>query len=256
MSQPFELQALLDLKTLILAVGYLGLAAIVFAESGLFFGFFLPGDSLLFTAGFLASQGYLELSLLIPLLAVAAIAGDQVGYSFGYRVGRPLFTREDSLFFRRAHLLKAEWFFERHGGKAIVLARFLPAVRTFTPIVAGVARMRYRRFVSYNIVGGATWVIGLTVGGFLFGSVVPDVDRYLLPVIALIIVLSALPTAIHLWRESRHELWRLAESRLRRFSSRTPHASAAASSDGRIAGRTSRLRSPRPAPHEEAVGEG
>lgn len=207
---------LFDLKTLILTVGYIGLFAIVFAESGLFFGFFLPGDSLLFTAGFLASQGFLDLWVLIPLLVVAAIAGDQVGYSFGYRVGRPLFQREDSLLFRKKHLLKAEAFFEKHGGKAIVVARFLPAVRTFTPIVAGVARMRYLRFVSYNVAGGTFWVLGLSLGGYLFGNVVPDVDRYLLPAIALIIFLSVLPTALHLWQESREELWRWARDRLNR----------------------------------------
>ncbi|MBI4492734.1 MAG: VTT domain-containing protein [Chloroflexi bacterium] len=206
---------LFDLKTLILTVGYIGLFAIIFAESGLFFGFFLPGDSVIFTAGFLASQGLLDLRILIPLLAVAAISGDQVGYSFGYRVGRPLFERKGSLIFQKKHLLKAEAFFERHGGKAIVLARFLPAVRTFTPIVAGTARMRYRRFVTYNVLGGLFWAVGLSVGGYVFGSIVPDVDRYLLPVIALIVILSGLPTAIHLWRESRHDIWRWARARWR-----------------------------------------
>lgn len=208
------LKSLLDPRAIILGGGYVILFAIVFAESGLFFGFFFPGDSLLFTAGFLASQGHLDLLILLPLLAVAAIAGDQVGYSFGYRVGRPLFSRGESLLFKKKHLLKAEEFFDTHGGKAIILARFLPAVRTFTPIVAGVARMRYRRFVSYNVVGGLSWVVGLCVGGYVFGSIVPDVDRYLIPVILVIIVVSILPTAIHLWRESRHDIWRLVQSRV------------------------------------------
>jgi membrane-associated protein len=216
------IKSVLDPRALILWGGYVVLFAIVFAESGLFFGFFLPGDSLLFTAGFLASQGYLDLMVLIPLLIVAAIAGDQVGYSFGYRVGRPLFNREDSLLFKKKHLIKAEDFFEKHGGKAIILARFLPAVRTFVPIVAGVARMRYRRFVSFNVIGGLTWVLGLTLGGYLFGSLVPDVDRYLIPVILLIIVVSAMPTAIHLWRESRHDIWRLVQARVPGFGPRVP----------------------------------
>lgn len=209
----------LDLKTIILTVGYVGLFAAIFIESGLFFGFFLPGDSPIFTAGFLASQGLLDIWVLIPLLSAAAIAGNQVGYWFGYRVGRPLFQREDSFFFHKKHLLKAEEFFNKHGGKAIVLARFLPVVRTFTPIVAGAARMRYRYFVIYNVLGGLLWVVGLTLGGYAFGNVIPDVDRYLLPVIALIIVLSFLPTAVHVWRENGADIRRWAVARIMRSQS-------------------------------------
>ena len=196
----------LDLKELIQAVGYVGLFAIVFAESGLFFGFFLPGDSLLFTAGFIASQrpDLLNLPTLMVLLAIAAIAGDSVGYWSGEKFGRRLFQREDSIWFHKKHLVTAHEFYEKHGGKAIILARFLPAVRTFVPIVAGMAQMSYRRFLFFNVFGGMFWVIGLSGAGFVFGNVVPDVDRYLIPVILLIIIVSALPTAIHIYRENRH----------------------------------------------------
>ena len=205
-----------DLKTLILAVGYVGLFAIVFAESGLFFGFFLPGDSLLFTTGFLASQGFFDLGTLLVLLSIAAIAGDSVGYWSGERFGRRLFNREDSIWFHKKHLVTAAEFYEKHGGKAIILARFLPAVRTFVPIVAGMAQMRYARFLAFNVWGGLFWVVGLTGGGYVFGSTIPDVDRYLIPVVLLIIVVSALPTAIHLYRENRREISSWIRGRLAR----------------------------------------
>jgi membrane-associated protein len=206
-----------DLQQIIITVGYLGVWAIIFAESGLFFGFFLPGDSLLFTAGFLASPAARRIwetvggpqaeGFNIVVLAVgcfiAAAAGDSVGYAFGKFVGPRIFTREDSLFFHRKHLVRAREFYEKHGGKTIVLARFLPAVRTFAPIVAGVGQMAYPRFLFFNLTGGALWTLGLTIGGYFLGSVIPDPDRYLLPIILAIIVLSILPTAIHLWRERR-----------------------------------------------------
>ena len=208
-----------DLRTLILAVGYVGLFAIVFAESGLFFGFFLPGDSLLFTTGFLASQGFFDLGTLLILLSIAAIAGDSVGYWSGERFGRRLFNREDSIWFHKKHLVTAAEFYEKHGGKAIILARFLPAVRTFVPIVAGMAQMRYARFLAFNVWGGLFWVVGLTGGGYVFGSTIPDVDRYLIPVVLLIIVVSALPTAIHLYRENRREISSWIRGRLARTPS-------------------------------------
>ncbi len=191
----------LDLKEVIITIGYLGVFAIVFAESGLFFGFFLPGDSLLFTAGFLASQDVFNLLVLALGCFLAAVAGDSVGYAFGHRVGRPLFNREDSLFFHRKHLLRAQAFYEKHGGKAIVLARFLPVVRTFAPIVAGVAAMSYPRFLFFNVTGGALWAIGLTTAGYFLGSQIPDPDCYLLPIVGLIIVISVLPTALHVLRD-------------------------------------------------------
>jgi membrane-associated protein len=196
-------------RVLIAAFGpfaYLGLFAVIFAETGLFVGFFLPGDSLLFVAGVLASLGEqgLQLPLVVVVCVVASIAGNLVGFAFGRRVGRPLFERPDSRLFRRRHLLAAEGFYERHGGKTIVLARFLPFVRTFAPIVAGVGNMSYRRFVAYTVLGGVLWGTGLPVAGYLFGRALGDnIDRFLLPVIALIIALSILPTAMEVLRRNR-----------------------------------------------------
>ncbi len=195
-----------DLVSFVKAAGYIGVATMVFAESGLLVGFFLPGDSLLFTAGFLASQGYLSVWILAPLAFVAAIAGDAVGYAFGRRAGRALFRRPESMLFKPEHLERAEQFFEHHGGKAIVLARFLPIVRTFTPIVAGAGNMRYSRFAVFNVVGALFWAVGVTVAGFFLGNLIPNVDRYLLPVILVIIFASIAPTAIHLWRENGSEI--------------------------------------------------
>lgn len=198
-----------DLRALLEAIGYAGVAVIVFAESGLLIGFFLPGDSLLFTAGFLASQGVFNILWLALLCFFAAVIGDSVGYAFGHRVGRRIFTREDSMLFHKHNLQRAQAFYDRHGGKTIILARFLPVVRTFAPILAGVGSMSYPRFLAYNVVGGAFWVVGLTALGYYLGSAIPDVDRYLLPIIVAIIVLSALPTALHVFRN--------AEARVRFF---------------------------------------
>jgi membrane-associated protein len=190
-----------DLVSLIKTVGLIGVSLVVFAESGLLIGFFLPGDSLLFTAGFLASQGYFHIVLLMGLCFLGAVAGDSVGYSFGRRVGRRIFTREDSLLFHKAHLQTAEEFYRRHGGKAIVLSRFMPVVRTFAPIVAGIGRMHYPDFLFYNVIGGALWTIGLTGLGYLLGSVIPNVDKYLLPIVGIIILLSILPPVVHACRQ-------------------------------------------------------
>jgi membrane-associated protein len=180
-------------------------ALIVFAESGLLVGFFLPGDSLLFTAGFLASQDVLSIWILAPLCFVSAVAGDAVGYQFGHRMGRRLFSNPDSRFFKRKYLIQAEEFFEKHGGKAIFLARFLPIIRTFTPIVAGMGAMGYRRFALYNVAGALVWAVGVTVAGYALGSSIPGIDKYLLPIIAGIIVVSGLPAVIHIWRQRAAE---------------------------------------------------
>ncbi|MFA7286435.1 MAG: VTT domain-containing protein [Patescibacteria group bacterium] len=191
-----------DLSQIIQTVGLLGVAAIVFAESGLLIGFFLPGDSLLFTAGLLASQGVFSFSLLILLSFIAAVAGDSVGYAFGYRIGPRIFTREDSRFFKKAHLEQAHNFFVRYGAQAIVLARFMPIVRTFTPILAGVGKMPYRTFITYNFIGAALWAIGIPTLGFTLGTLVPSIDEYILPIIAGIIVVSFIPP-IKSWWQSR-----------------------------------------------------
>ncbi len=191
----------LDLIELIKTIGVLGVWAIIFAESGLLIGFFLPGDSLLFTAGFLASQGFLPIVPLAIGCFMAAVLGDSLGYAFGHRVGKRIFHRKNSLFFHKENLLKAQKFYEKHGGKTIILARFLPFIRTFAPIVAGVADMNYKKFLCFNLIGGCLWAVGLTMMGYLLGSVIPDVDRYLLPIVALIVVGSLAPTAYHILKK-------------------------------------------------------
>ncbi len=187
-----------DLISLIKTAGYLGLFGIVFTESGLFIGFFLPGDSLLFTAGFLASQGFLDLVVLMAVTFVAAVLGDNFGYAFGRRIGYKIFNKKDSFLFHRDHLERARNFYEKHGGKTLVLARFMPIIRTFAPILAGVGKMNYRTFFFYNIAGGFLWAIGLTGTGYYLGSIIPNIDKYLLPIIAGIVFLSILPTLIHI----------------------------------------------------------
>ena len=193
----------LDPRDLLVTFGTIGLFLIVFAESGLFFGFFLPGDSLLFTAGLFAAQGILNLPLILIGCFVAAVAGDQVGYVFGQRVGPALFRRPDSRLFKQEYVTRAQAFFEKHGPKTIVLARFVPIVRTFAPILAGVGSMRYRTFVSYNLIGGFLWAVGVTLLGYALGELIPDIDAYLLPIIAVIIAISLTPVFFEWWRRRR-----------------------------------------------------
>src|SRR3990167_5820535 len=183
----------IDLPILIKTVGYLGIFLIIFAEAGLFFGFFLPGDTLLFTAGLLASQGYFDITLLILFITFAAILGDQVGYLFGIKVGPKIFNHDDSFFFKKRYVADAEKFYKEHGKKAIVLARFMPVVRTFIPILAGVGKMHYRTFVTYNIMGGLLWGTGITLAGYFLGQRIPNVDTYLIPILLLIVFASMLP---------------------------------------------------------------
>jgi len=190
-----------DLVSLIETVGYIGLFLIVFAESGLFFGFFLPGDSLLLTAGLLASRGQLDITILLIALPIAAILGDGIGYWFGRRTGPRIFTRENSLLFRRRNLLAARAFYERHGGKTIMLARFMPFIRTFAPIVAGAVEMEYRRFLLFNVVGGLMWGVGVTAAGYYLGQTIPDLDRYFLAIVAVVIFVSAVPAMLHMLKE-------------------------------------------------------
>jgi membrane-associated protein len=194
----------LDPRDLLVTFGTIGLFLIVFAESGLFFGFFLPGDSLLFTAGLFAAQGTLNLPLILVGCFIAAVAGDQVGYVFGQRVGPALFKRPDSKLFKQEYVERARAFFEKHGPKTIVLARFVPIVRTFAPILAGVGRMQYRTFVSYNLIGGFLWAVGVTLLGYWLGNLIPDIDAYLLPIIAVIIALSFIPIGLE-WLKRRRE---------------------------------------------------
>ncbi len=193
-----SLYSLFDPEQLIAAFGLVGIILIIFAESGLFFGFFLPGDSLLFTAGFLASQGYFSIWILAFGTFFAAVLGDSVGYWFGKKTGPKLFTKEDSFLFKKEYILRAEEFYEKHGKKTIILARFIPIVRTFAPIVAGIGNMNYKVFLKYNIVGGALWAIGLTFLGYFLGRIIPGVDKYIIPIVILILLTSFLPPIIHL----------------------------------------------------------
>jgi len=209
----------MDLVKLIESVGYAGIFAIIFAESGLFFGFFLPGDSLLLTAGLLASRGILNEFILVPGLFVAAVLGDQVGYWFGAKTGPMIFNRENSLLFRRKNLLAAKAFYEKHGGKTVTLARFLPFIRTFAPIVAGAAEMNYKRFVMFNLLGGFLWAICVTLLGYglgkAFGSV-EGIDKYFTLLVIAFFLIPGLPTLIHLWNDNKDDILAWVKKRLAR----------------------------------------
>lgn len=185
----FVFEPLVIIKTL----GALGVFAIIFLETGAFFGFFLPGDSLLFTAGFLASKGYVSLPVLLIGSFIAAVIGDSVGYAFGRKIGPALFAREDSRFFNKKHVEKAHDFYVKYGKKTIIIARFMPIIRTFAPIVAGVANMEYKTFLTFNVIGGFAWTFLMLIAGYALGSTVPDPDKYILPIILVIIVVSAVP---------------------------------------------------------------
>lgn len=199
----------IDIVAMIKALGYLGVWAIVFAESGLLFFFFLPGDSLLFTAGFLASQNILNIWVLVAGTLVMAIIGNMVGYAIGKYIGLKLFSGQQSpflsRFLKREHLAMTQRFYERHGAMAVISARFMPIIRTFVPFLAGVAQMDYKKFMLYTVTGAFVWVVGLTFFGYFFGKILPKdkVDQYLLPIIVGIIVLSLLPSFWHFYRERK-----------------------------------------------------
>jgi len=214
----------LDPIKIIETLGYVGVFAIIFAESGLFFGFFFPGDSLLLTAGLLASRGLLNEFILVPGLFIAAVLGDQVGYWFGAKTGPMIFSRENSLLFRRKNLLAAKAFYEKHGGKTVTLARFLPLIRTFAPIVAGAAEMNYRRFLMFNLLGGFLWAVCVTMLGYtlgkLFGSV-EGVDKYFTLLVLAFFFIPGLPALIHLWNDYRDDLFAWLK---KRFARQAPEA--------------------------------
>jgi membrane-associated protein len=193
---------LLDPEKLLVAVGTIGLIAVVFAESGLLFGFFLPGDSLLFTAGLFAAHGKLNLLVILVGCFVAAVAGDQVGYVFGNRVGPSLFRRPDSRFFKQEYVEKAQGYFDKYGSKTIVLARFVPIVRTFAPIVAGVGSMPYRTFLTFNVLGGAMWAVGVTLLGYFLGEI-DWIEKNLEVAILGVVFLSLIPILVELVRTRR-----------------------------------------------------
>jgi membrane-associated protein len=194
-------KTLYNVPELIRLVGSIGLIVIVFAETGLMIGFFLPGDSLLTTAGIFAARGDFNIVWLNVSLTIAAIVGDATGYWIGRRAGQSLYSRPNSFFFRRQHLIRTHEFYEKHGGKTIIIARFIPIVRTFAPVVAGAADMTYRQFATYNIVGALLWVPSMTLTGYFLGKAFPDIDKELHKLVALIIVVSLLPAGIAWLRE-------------------------------------------------------
>lgn len=194
-----------DVRGLIQWGGTLLICIIVFVETGLFFGFFLPGDSLLVTAGVLAAGGFLNLAPLLILVSLCAVVGDQLGYVIGRQAGQTLYRREDSFFFKKKHLERAHDFYEKYGGKTIVLARFVPIVRTFSAPVAGAARMNYRRFLSIDIFGGVLWVWSMVLIGYSLGSAIPNVDKHIHIVIAIVVFLSILPGIIGALRQRRQK---------------------------------------------------
>ncbi len=178
--------------------GYIALASIIFAETGLFFGFFLPGDSVLFPAGLLASQGYLNIYVICIVTFFAATLGNVVGYFLGKYLGKRLFHREDSVLFHKDHILRARAFYNKYGAKTIIIGRFLPIIRTFAPVVAGISEMNFAEYFLYSTVGAALWAVGLPIAGFYLGRLIPDIDKYLIPVILLIILLSILPSILEM----------------------------------------------------------
>lgn len=217
-----------DLIDFIVAASIIGVAGVVFAESGLLIGFFLPGDSLLFTTGFLIHSGLLPVNihLAVLIIFIAAVLGDSVGYWFGRKAGPRIFKKPDARLFKQEYVQRAQIFYEKHGGKTIILARFVPIVRTFAPIVAGTSRMNYKRFLTFNIVGAFLWAAGITYIGYGLGDIFErmgiEIDHVLLPMIALIIFISVLPAVIHLIRDKqlRTSLWEGTKRELRSIFSR------------------------------------
>jgi membrane-associated protein len=202
------------LDKIVLGGGYLAIGLTIFAESGLLIGFFLPGDTLLFGAGILAAQGVFNLPLLISVIVASAIIGDNVGYSIGRRFGPRLFKKQDGAIFKQEYLQRAEAFYEKHGGKTIIMARFVPIVRTFAPMVAGASKMPRGKFLTYNIVGGLLWGVTLPLVGYYIGSKIPWIEHYIEPVILGVIILSVGPAIIHLLRQDNFRA--AAKTKLRR----------------------------------------
>jgi len=196
------MHGIFDIVSFVKATSYLGVFSFIFLESGVAFGFFLPGDSLLFTAGLLASQGILSIWILIPVSIAGAIIGNSVGFYTGAKIGPRLFTREKSVFFSPKRVQEAHEFFDAQGPKSLILARFIPGIRTFLPIVAGVAKMNYRTFIIFNAVGGALWGILVPILGFTLGRVIPNVDTYLLPIVGVIVIISVIPV-VHQYLSAR-----------------------------------------------------
>lgn len=192
-----------NLPELVQWAGFFGLAAIIFSETGLLIGVFLPGDSLLVTAGLLAARGYLNVYALAPVLTVAAICGNSVGYFIGRATGPRIFNRENSLFFNKKHAIRAHEFYEKYGRKTIVLAQFMPIIRTFAPVVAGVGGMKFRTFITFNIMGAVLWIWSMVAIGYFLGSYIPGIDRHIEIVVAIVVFISLLPGLISWYRGRR-----------------------------------------------------
>ncbi|MEI6660247.1 MAG: VTT domain-containing protein [bacterium] len=190
---------------IIKTLGLIGIFLTVFAESGLFFGFFLPGDSLLFIAGLLAATGAFDIKSLILICLLGAILGDSFGYWIGSRFGRKFFDREDSFFFKKKYLLETESFYSRHGKYTIVIARFIPIIRVFAATFAGLSLMEYKTFLIYNIIGGTLWVFSMTLMGYFLGSIIPNPDRYVLPVVFGVIAISFIPVLIKFMQARKNQ---------------------------------------------------
>lgn len=209
----------LDIVDLIIGLGIFAVIFVIFAESGLLIGFFLPGDSLLFTAGVLFHAGILPGNIPIPffvfvtLLFIAAVLGDSVGYWFGRKTGHRIFKKPDARIFKQSHIVRAQEFYEKHGGKTIIIARFVPIVRTFAPIVAGIGKMEYKKFITFNLIGGFIWTFGITYLGYFVGAAFEaagvQIDHVILPFVAVILLISILPPAIHILKDKkmRNALW-------------------------------------------------
>lgn len=184
-------------------VGYIALFAIIFSETGLMLGFFLPGDSLLVTAGLFAARGEFDIRVIIPLLIVAAVSGNTTGYTIGRRAGRPLFDRPQSRLFRRDHLVKTQAFYDKYGGITIILAQFMPFARTFAPVVSGVAAMPYRRFATFNVTGAILWITSMSLVGYFLGKSIPGIEKHIEYVVAIVVIVSVLPLVI---KYTQHKL--------------------------------------------------
>jgi membrane-associated protein len=189
-------EKLTNIKELVTWAGYPGLAAIIFSETGLLVGFFLPGDSLLVTAGLFAAAGYFDVKILIPLLIICAVLGNATGYYIGKKGGHALYSREESRFFKKQHLLKTKEFYEQYGPMTIVMAQFMPFARTFAPVVAGIAEMTYTRFASFNVIGAIAWITSMILTGYFLGSTIPDIDKNIHYVIIVVVFISLLPGII------------------------------------------------------------
>ena len=196
-------QRLSNLPELVQWAGVFGLAAIVFSETGLLVGFFLPGDSLLVTAGLFAARGYLNVYVLVPVLTLAAICGNSLGYFIGRTTGPRIFNRENSLFFNKKHAIRAHDFYLRHGRKTIVLAQFMPIIRTFSPVIAGVGGMSYKVFMTFNIIGAFVWIWSMVGIGYFLGTYIPGIDQHIGIVVVIVVFLSILPGLIGAYRGKR-----------------------------------------------------